>query len=156
MTDCGVGRLCCAVLLQPRSSHCHLPSLPLPFPYYSPTLIVVGHTTSSILSHFLPYTITPSHHGEGQTCSYESQCCHVRPTAVVLIAGASGSADCGQLFQQVCFDRVLFFERQSKSFDSSIAPRIQRNALVTTEGTPADKTLTPNKTTIPVMRCPTW
>jgi hypothetical protein len=120
VTDCGVGRLCCAVQLQPRSSHCHPLDSPLrslsPITLHSsPTLIVVEHSNNSILSHFHPY-ITPSHHGKGQTCSDESQCCHLRPAAIVLIVVSSGSTDCGKLFQQVCLHRIFFFGCQPKPF----------------------------------------
>ena len=40
----------------------------------------------------------------------------------VLIGDSSGSADCGQLFQQVCLDRISFFNIQPEPFSSSSYP----------------------------------
>jgi hypothetical protein len=118
----------CALLCHCESD----PSLP-PFPslppiivyappYPSPYRLWPTNSRPFTLLHFFLALHTTSHHGKGQTSSNEGQSHNVRPTRIVLIGDSSGSADCWQLFQQVCHHWLPSSVVHLNSFCSSSYP----------------------------------
>jgi hypothetical protein len=98
------------------------PSILLRF-LLSLSVLIVANQLKALHSSTLFLTLhTTSHHGKGQTCSNEGQSYDVRPTVVVLIGGSSGSADRGQLFQQVCHHWLPSLVVHLNSYCSSSYP----------------------------------